>query len=359
MIGEGGGVISAPPLSSDMSDKIQKQILRGAAEGEKSYAYAEGHDPHLPADLWFQQDEEGLVLFVVFFSQACRWSRCLGCNLPSKMSTGHVDYRALIRQIDAVFERPDVAARREKIAKLIVSNNGSILDEATFSSTALMYLLARVNLQLPNLTTLNLETRPEYVDLAELEFLSRALAEGQTPTRLELAVGFEAFDERIRNEVFHKGLELAVFEDFVARIAPYRYRLKCYFMQKPVPGMSDAAAIEDIRQAIGYLGSIARRFDLTINLHLNPTYVARGTALEEAFRQGDFTPPRLRDVAEAAWAARDEPVSVFVGLFDEGLAVPGGSFLRPGEESLVAQLERFNRTQDFSLLPGLFKDRIS
>ena len=42
--------------------------------------------------------------------------------------------------------------------KIIVSNNGSVLDEVTFSSTALIYLMAKLNLHLPNLAVLTLET---------------------------------------------------------------------------------------------------------------------------------------------------------------------------------------------------------
>lgn len=49
--------------------------------------------------------------------------------------------------------------------KVIVSNNGSVLDEATFPSSALIYLIARLNLHFPNLTVLCLETGVEYVDI--------------------------------------------------------------------------------------------------------------------------------------------------------------------------------------------------
>jgi len=42
--------------------------------------------------------------------------------------------------------------------------------------------------------------------------------------------------------------------------------------------------------------------------------------------------------------------SFVIGLFDEGLAVEGGSFLREGDEELVNKLERFNRTQDYNIL---------
>jgi radical SAM enzyme (TIGR01210 family) len=326
------------------------QILENSRKAGKVYRFDEAHDENVPADMWFQESDEGQILFLVFYSLACRWSRCLSCNLPSKMSREHVDYRALMAQIDHLFRDPEVTGRRDSIHKVIVSNNGSILDQATFSSTALVYLLAKLNLNLPNLAVVSIETRPEYVEMAELEFMARVLAEGDTPTQLEISIGFEAFDDHIRNDVFHKGLSLEAFERLVRKMAPYRFRLKCYFMQKPVPGMTDAEAVTDIQNAIGYLSRIASEYDIAINLHLNPTFVAAGTMLEEAFREGRYTPPLLHDVAAAARHARNKPFTIFIGLATEGLAVEGGSPIRQGDEGLVEQLEQFNRTQDYDIL---------
>lgn len=332
------------------SDTVTKQILFGSQKAGKTYAFDEAHDEARPAQMWFQQSDEGLILFIVFYTQACRWSRCLGCNLPSKMSRQHIPYKSIMAQIDHVMADPLVAAKRAFIRKVIVSNNGSVLDEDTFSSTALMYLIAQLNLNMSNLSMLSMESRPEYVDLAELEFIARALAEGDTSTRLEIAVGFEAFDNRIRNDVFDKGLTLAAFEGLVEKMAPYGFHLKCYFMQKPVPEMSDAEAVSDIQNAIDYLSLTSVKHDIQINMHLNPTYVAAGTALEAAFTEGKFTPPRLVDVARAARHAQNKGISLFIGLSDEGLAVEGGSFLRADSRALVEILEDFNRTQDFSIL---------
>ena len=84
---------------------------------------------------------------------------------------------------------------------------------------------------------------------------------------------------------------------------------------------------------------VRRRTGVHINMHLNPTYVAGSTPIEAAFKQGKYEPPYLRDVAEAALRAQNSGLSIFLGLSDEGLAVPGGSFLRPGEEKLIEQLE--------------------
>lgn len=336
-------------------DSVHDQIAEGTSKARKKYAFDETHDSSIPAQMWFQESAEGLVLFVVFYSQACRWSRCLSCNLPSKASSNHVSYKALMDQIDYVFLDPEVIAQHDSIRKVIISNNGSILDQETFSSIALMYLMSQLNLHLPNLAILSIETRPEYVEFAELEFLSRALAEAETHTDLELAVGFEAFDDHIRNDVYDKGLTRTAFERFVRKAAPFGYRLKCYFMQKPVSQMTDTEAIADIHKAIDYLHGIVETYKLTVNMHLNPTWVGVGTVLEEAFRKGEYTPPLLRDVARAARHAEGKPISVFIGLSDEGLAVEGGSFRRPGDEAMIQKLETFNRTQDHSILDRIIE----
>lgn len=335
------------------SETVKKQIQFANQKAGKTYQFNETHDPTQLAQHWFQSSTEGLVLFLVFYTQACRWSRCLGCNLPSKVSQEHVPFGDIMQQVDNLFADPQIKRQCKTIQKVIVSNNGSILDEDTFSSTALMYLIARLNLNMPKLKTLCLETRPEYVDIPELEFIARALAEGESPTTLELAIGFEAFDDHTRNDLFDKGLSLEAFESLVQKVAPFDFHLKCYFMQKPVPGMTDEQAVADIRSAIEYLGRISRDHHVAINMHLNPTYVATGTALEPAFLAGTFTPPKLLDVAKAALRAKHENLSIFIGLSDEGLALPGGSFLTPAAEPLVAPLESFNRTQDYAILETL------
>jgi radical SAM enzyme (TIGR01210 family) len=253
-------------------------------------------------------------------------------------------------QIDHVFALEELKTRAHEIQKLIVSNNGSVLDQLTFPTTALFYLLTRINTLLPNLDVLSLETRAEYVEWDELSYIARALEERDHRAVLELAIGFEAFDDHIRNDVFHKGLSLTTFERLVELMSPYRYRLKSYFMLKPVMGMSDDEAVADIHRAIDYLHDQATRSSVPMNMHLNPTYAAYGTQLAEAFARGEYSPPRLADVIRAARHGRGKNVSIYLGLFDEGLAVPGGSFLREGDEPLRERLEAFNRTQDFDLL---------
>ncbi|MBI2266635.1 MAG: hypothetical protein HYU64_15970 [Armatimonadetes bacterium] len=331
-------------------DAPSKALVRNLGKSEKFYSFNDDKDPDTLTDHFFQHTHEGLTSFVIFYTLACRYGRCLGCNLPSLQSSKPVGLRSLIRQMDTLFEKyytPDI---RSKLYQIIVSNNGSVLDEVTFPSTALVYLVAQANLHLPGLRLLTLETRVEYVDMIELEFLSRALKEGEVATDLEIAVGFEAFDEHIRNKYFRKSLTKKSFKKMVLRLAHYGFRLKCYFMLKPVPGLTDEEAVADVISAVHYLSSLADYYGISINIHLNPTFVARGTPLETAFKQGDYTPPHLADVLEVVKAGRGKNLTIFVGLNDEGLAVPGGSFRRPGDESLIALLDEFNRTQNYDSL---------
>ena len=65
-------------------------IERKTKYSGKSYAFNDSHDPKYPVEHWFQNPPEGLTLFIVFYTLACRWSKCSGCNLPSKMSSKHI-----------------------------------------------------------------------------------------------------------------------------------------------------------------------------------------------------------------------------------------------------------------------------
>jgi len=61
-------------------------------------------------------------------------------------------------------------------------------------------------------------------------------------------------------------------------------------------------------------------------------------------------PPTLHNLAKAAKQGEGKRISIFIGLYDEGLAVEGGSFIREGEDSLIKTLEDFNKIGDFKVL---------
>lgn len=306
-------------------------------------------NPNTPLQWWFQDTSEGLALFIVFYTLACKYGRCVGCNLYMQVSQTTVDCFCLMNQIDEILKQPEIIIRQEEIKKIIISNNGSVLDQRTFSSTALMYFIAVAGKNLPNSKILSIETRTEYVDDAELEFLSRARKDTYLDN-IEIAIGVEAYSDFIRNDLFKKGLRLEDFEKFVQKVSLYGFLIKCYFMFKPTTGITTEESIRDIQDAIHYLSWLAAKYGAKINMHLNPTYVARGTKLEVDFLIGNYTPPLLSDVVKSISAGRGSKISIFIGLYDEGLAVEGGSFIRQNDGELIEKLNQFNKTQNYDLL---------
>ncbi|MBI4349482.1 MAG: hypothetical protein HY553_21785 [Elusimicrobia bacterium] len=316
----------------------------------KTYGFNEAHDPARPADWWFQETPEGNAFFLVLYTQACLWSVCTGCNLPSLGSRVAVSAGDIRRQLDFVFASVLSPEQAAGLGRVTLSNNGSVLDERTFPTEALAGCVRELAARCPKLQVLTLESRAEYLDAFEFDLLASILREGRPGAAIELAVGFEAFDDRVRNAVFRKGLTLRAFEAAAALAARHAFRLKAYFMLKPVEGMSEDEAVADVARGVDYLDALATKYGVAISMHLNATYVAKGTPLAEAFRAGRYEPPRLESLQRAGLAARGKRISLFLGLYDENLAVPGGSFIRAGDEALLARLQAFNRTQDFGLL---------
>jgi len=200
-------------------------------------------------------------------------------------------------------------------------------------------------------TTVGVRRRPEYVDLCELQIIAKVIQAWEPAAQLELAIGIEAFDDALRNEKLNKGLPIANVENLVAKMNDYGHRLKCYMLQKPFPGMTNEEAVADVKNAIDYLSGLMAKYpNVPINMHLNPVYAAKGTMLEKAFARGEFAPPLLRDVARAVLHGEGKPITIFVGLDDEDLAVPGGSFIRTGDETIIEALNIFNARQNYAAL---------
>jgi uncharacterized Fe-S cluster-containing MiaB family protein len=123
-------------------------------------------------------------------------------------------------------------------------------------------------------------------------------------------------------------------------------------MLKPVSELADSEAIQDIQNGIDYLSQLANKYQVAINMHLNPTYVAKGTNLETLFYENKYQPPTLEQTMQVVKHAQNKNLTIFIGLSDEGLAVEGGSFIRDLEKEaeLISKLEMFNISQDFNIL---------
>ena len=232
---------------------------------------------------------------------------------------------------------------------MILAVGGSILDKETFPGECLEYLILKIREECPGIKIVTLETRAEYVDFNEMNRLKGMLNEWLS-VDLEIAIGFEAFDETIRNDRLNKGLTNKAFEVFCGKLSEHNIGLKTFLMLKPLPDMTDDEAIRDNILSIDYLDKISKKYHIKINAHINPAYVARGTILERKYNEGTYSPPSLVDVCRVVLSAEDKDVSIFVGLNDEGLTHDDHRISKLSCREMMVRLEKFNQTQDFDLL---------
>jgi len=297
---------------------------------------------------WYRETPFGKELTICLYTRGCRYGACSFCALPS-VTAGDRDipYKTINAQVDHVFASYSKEALAE-VWKLSIFNNGSVLDQETLPTKSLLYLILKA-CELPSLEVVSLETRAEYVEDWELKVLHQLVGDKVT---IEIALGFETHDERIRNRILHKGLSERRFRELLELLAGSGTRLKCYVMVKPDPAQSEEDGIREASESIHYLGRSAREFGVAISAHLNPTFVARGTELEGSFEKAGYQPPDLASVVDVLQATRDDGVWTFVGLDDEGLASEGGSFRcdRLPRGPLTDALWSFNASKDYAAL---------
>ena len=173
-------------------------------------------------------------------------------------------------QTDHVFDRLLTGRERTAIRSLFLSNNGSMFDDPTFSPLALHHAVARAVEVFPNLGRIVIETRAEFVTDDKLSALVRLRGECGSDLRLELALGVEVFDDRLRNKVAHKGLSRRGIERLVETMGRHGFDLRCYFMLKPdlpavVPG-SNGPLVHPVAR----LGRALDPFGIAVGQHRGP-----------------------------------------------------------------------------------------
>lgn len=303
-----------------------------------------------PNQYWFYHSLQGRGLFLVLYTRKCGFGACTGCSLHTLGCNDFIPNPAIMKQVSTCLDYELTQLERASIREVMLSNNGSVFDPRAMPVAALLFACAAAVDRLPQLKRIVFETRAEFVKSETLQLLRETLDASGRAIEMEVAIGVELFDERLRNKAYRKGLTDATLRTAIRHAAQAGSGLRCYFMYRPLPGMTPATAAEDIRKALGFLDEIASTSKSEITMHINPTYVASDTPLEEAFRRGEYEPVDLDEVEALLATLSGHRVTLYVGLNDEGLAIPGGSFLKPGCEESLARLKRFNRTQDFSAL---------
>lgn len=288
-------------------------------------------------------------LIVIFRAIGCAYGRrpdggCTMCGFI-EMSTRGAPVAAadLVAQFDSVVDSPGAL---DGVGEVDLYNSGSFLADQEIPPEVRRHVLGRLGAS--TVRRVLVESRPEHVCADKL-----AEARGSLGGReLEVGIGLESADDRVREVLVNKGFTRTDFERAAGVLGQAGARLLAYLVIKP-PGLSEPAAIEDAVGSVSYVFEVAARAGVRARAALEPTFVARGTLVDREFLAGRYRPPSLWSVVAIVRRAHAAGELV-VGLSDEGLEprrVAGGC---PAcTPRLRTALAAYNQSRDLAAFDGL------
>jgi hypothetical protein len=283
--------------------------------------------PHYFLHRTFLGDQDMLI---IFNTKRCKY-RCHFCQLPAKSSPTLIPGSEIVSQFWYVVK--ELKHSLSVLDRVTFSNEGSVLDPATFPTGAMLEIAEGIN-ELRRVRTLVLETRLEFV---ETDVLAQ-IREAAPRLTLNILTGFETHDPYIRDKVLFKREPLEVFERGLDRVAEAGAQLTSYVLFKPRWDMTDEEAVAEAEASIDYLVEQTKARGLDLSVRLNPMYAADGSRwAKKAHTSSDYQPPRLTDVMRVAEKKRREGVNIYIGMSTEGLD-DGSNYM--GREDYSVKLVR-------------------
>lgn len=300
------------------------------------------------AEAWVDGRATKRLIFI-FRAIGCAYARrpeggCTMCGFQAVTTHGvPVAAEDLIAQFDSVLDEPGAL---DGVAEVDLYNSGSFLADQEIPPEVRAHVLGRLGRSA--VRRVLIEARPEHVQTHKLVAAKAALGEQE----LEVGMGLESSDDRVREVLVRKGFSRQDFERAAQVLGQTGVRLLAYLSIKP-GGLSEAEAIEDTVASARYVFEVAGRFGVQARAALQPIFVAPGTALEQEFQAGRYQPPSLWSVIEVVRRAHAGG-ELLVGLSDEGLAparMPSGC--ERCTPTLRAALAQYNRSRDLRSFAGL------
>ena len=284
---------------------------------------------------------------IVLRTRGCQYARqhdggCTVCGFLNHADEAIID-DDIVAQLDGTLSRLDL----DGVAELDLLTLGSFLNDVEISPSLRRQLLARVA-GLESIRRVSFESRAEYIEAEEL----RALASLLGDRAVELGIGLESADDRVRNELVRKGLPREDFLAVVDTVAAVGLRLLVYLLIKP-PGLGEVEAIDDAVASARYVFDAARDRGVTARVAFEPVFVCENTPLDELYTSSRYRLVNLWSVVEVIRGIHGRG-EVFIGLSDEDLSqqrMPGSCPDCSGR--IIEAIEGYNATQELTALERL------
>ncbi len=331
-------------------NKIQEIILESSGKARRdSIARRRSKDLSRPSASWTTDakigDDTGRATSIVLATVGCSYARgeSGGCTMCSYLLDG-TEKRPTSEQLVLQFASVLSSLSGEGPLSIKLYTSGSFLDEDEVSLEARNDILHKIA-QDNRITEVVIESRPEYVTDETMVAIRRILG-GRL---IEIGIGLESSNDRIRSICINKGFTLADFKEALKIASKHDIGVRAYVLLKP-PFLSESSALQDT------LKTIQDCSDLGVStVSLNPVNVQKNTLVESLWERGEYRPAWLWTLVEVLMKGRaslDKSVKLVCDPVAGGKS-RGVHNCRVCDKKIVQAIRTFSLSQDTSCFESL------
>ncbi len=279
---------------SDTLDQLHRIIVEENSRARgRSIARRRKIDLTRPSASWTSKskvgDEVGTSLAIVFATPGCSHAQSDsgGCTMCSYLLDGAptmATAEEFVHQFDFAMKKLE----NESIPLAVkMYTSGSLLDSEEMPDEARRKILERIADD-NRIIEVIIESRPEYASESVLSEIRSILGD----RHVEIGVGLESINDRVRSICINKGFDSEEFKRTVERARAHQIGIRAYVLVKP-PFLTERDAILDSIKTI----EAASSFGVT-TVSVNPVNIQKYTLVERLWSRGHYRPPWLWSVVE-------------------------------------------------------------
>lgn len=253
-----------------------------------------------------------------------------------------IDQNHLIRQYENGIKY--VKYGSNGVEQIDLFTPGSFLNEKEVEPTFCFEVMQKIA-SLKEIKKVVIESRTEYITGKKLSKLKSLIREDQI---LELGIGVESSNDRIRNRIINKGLPWHNIERAIEICAKCEVEFQPYLLIKPQT-LNEREAIDDAVRSAEDVASLADKYNVPFRIAFEPIFIAKDTKLERAYSVGKYSIVSLWSVIEILKRTHHLGI-IFVGLSDENISDGRKPSSCPlCTDKLIKAIEEFNGQQKIQI----------
>lgn len=306
-----------------------------------------------PVSFWIKEDRllngKGKEFTIVLRTKGCNWalSEKGGCSMCGYINDSYlqkINHNHIFNQFEFAFQSKLEQINSDQDNYILkIFNSGSFFDDNEISEQIREKIYKKIA-DFDKLKEIVVESRPEYISKEKLEAMQNFLKNKY----IEVAIGLETVNDKIRNQYINKGLLYEAFLKAVQICKELKFGIRVYLLFKP-PFLNEYAAIDDC------LNSIEKLIDLKVNtISINPINIQKDTLVELLWLQNRYRPPWFYSLFKCLVKANkmcSEIRSVRIISDPSGAGTKRGihnCLKRACNENMITALKNYVLTQDIT-----------